>query len=63
MLFRMGVPLAVGIASVRGGGPLAEAGVFGMILVYYFVTLVAETGLSLKLVPPADVTTNVTKAP
>jgi hypothetical protein len=63
MLFRMGIPLAFGIALDRRGGPLADAGVFGMILVYYFVTLVAETALSLKLLPPADKSTNVTKAP
>ena len=54
MLFRMGIPLAVGIALDRRGGLLADASVFGMILIYYFVTLVAETALSLKLIPPAD---------
>ena len=61
MLFRMGIPLAVGIALDRRGGPLADAGVFGMILIYYFVTLVAETAVSLKLLPPAKKSTNVTK--
>ena len=61
MLFRMGIPLAVGIALDRRGGPLADAGVFGMILVYYLVTLVAETTLSLKLIPSDDKSTNVKK--
>ena len=62
MLFRLGIPLAVGIVLDRRGGPLAEAGVFGMILIYYFVTLVAETALSLKLIQPGDKSANVTES-
>ena len=48
MLFRMGLPLAVGLALNRAGGPLASAGVFGMVLVFYLLILVVETPLSIK---------------
>lgn len=49
MLFRMGLPLVVGLALNRAGGPLASAGVFGMVLVFYLLILVVETPLSIKL--------------
>ncbi len=62
MLFRMGVPLVAGMALHWQGGWLAEAGVFGMILAFYFVTLIAETLLALRLVAPASKQTNVTEA-
>jgi hypothetical protein len=52
MLFRMGVPLGGGFALHQLSKGLAEAGVFGMILAYYFVTLFAETLLAVKLVAP-----------
>ena len=61
MVFRMGVPLAVGMVFHRLGGTLAEAGVFGMILGYYFVTLVVETVLAVKLTAPTDKKANVTE--
>jgi hypothetical protein len=51
MALRMGVPLAAGLLLHSQGGPLAKAGVFGMILAYYLLTLVVETVLSLRLVP------------
>src|SRR5437870_31246 len=35
MFFRLGVPLMAGIAFQRQGGWLAEAGVFGLIVVFY----------------------------
>lgn len=54
MLFRMGLPLAAALYFHRQAGPLAEAGIFGMILCYYFVTLVAETLLALRIVGPAN---------
>jgi len=52
MLFRMGIPLGGGFALHQLSEGLAKAGVFGMILAYYFVTLFAETLLAVKLVSP-----------
>lgn len=49
MLFRMGVPLVAGTILAGRGGPLAEAGVFGWIVVFYLITLLTETLLSLQL--------------
>ena len=61
MVFRMGVPLAAGISLHHRGGMLAEVGVFGMILGYYFVTLVVETVLAVRLTAPTNEKTNVTE--
>jgi hypothetical protein len=55
MLFRMGLPLAIGFVLHRRGGPLADAGVFYMILGVYLVALAVETLLSLRLVPNGTV--------
>ena len=52
MFFRAGLPLAAGVVLTSQGGDLAEAGVFGMILGFYLVTLVVETLLSLRFVAP-----------
>ena len=52
MLFRTGLPLAAGVALSRVG-PLAEAGIFSMILGVYLCALVVETLLSLYLIQPA----------
>ncbi|MGE5194166.1 MAG: hypothetical protein ACM3U2_16845, partial [Deltaproteobacteria bacterium] len=41
MFFRLGLPLAAGIVFQKVGGPLAEAGVFGLIVIFYLITLVA----------------------
>lgn len=49
MLFRMGLPLVTGLVLTRNGGPLADAGLFGMILVFYLVGLVVETILSVRI--------------
>jgi hypothetical protein len=49
MFFRMGLPLMTGLMLTRAGGPLAEAGLFGMILVFYLVGLLVETILSVRL--------------
>lgn len=49
MLFRMGLPLVAGVVLTHQGGPLAEAGLFGMILVFYLVGLVVETILSVRI--------------
>ena len=53
MFFRMGLPLAVGLAINQWHAPLAQAGCFLMILGLYLVALVVETILSLQFVPPA----------
>jgi hypothetical protein len=50
VLFRMGLPLGIGMLLDWSGGPLAEAGVFGMMVVYFLIGLVVETALSLRLI-------------
>ena len=50
MIFRMGLPMAAGLILSINVPPLAKAGVFEMILVFYLITLVVETILSLGLV-------------
>ena len=50
MFFRAGIPLVFGMLMHKAGGPLAEAGLFGMILVYYLLTLAVETILAVQLV-------------
>jgi hypothetical protein len=54
MLIRMALPLVAGTVLSRQGGPLAEAGVFGMIVVFYLFTLAIETLLSVSLVGQAS---------
>lgn len=49
-IFRTGIPLVFGMLAYYAGGPLAEAGLFGMILVYYLLTLAVETILAVQLV-------------
>lgn len=49
IFFRMGLPLVVGVWLNSLNGPLAQAGVFGMILVYYLIALAVETVLSLRV--------------
>ena len=50
MLFRMAIPMVVGIFLTKHGGPLAEAGVLGMIVGFYLVGLLVETLLAVRLV-------------
>ncbi len=50
IFFRTGIPLVFGMLTYMTGGPLAEAGLFGMILVYYLLTLAVETILAVHLV-------------
>jgi hypothetical protein len=52
MALRLGGPLVIGVVLERQGGPLAKSGVFGMILAYYFLTLIVETLLAVRLQPP-----------
>ena len=51
MLVRMSVPLGALMVLPKIGGPLVAAGVAGMVLAYYLVTLAVETWLSLRFVP------------
>lgn len=50
MFFRMGVPLLGGLLMHTNVPTLSEANVFGLVLVFYLVTLVVETCLALPLV-------------
>jgi hypothetical protein len=49
MLLRMGLPLGAGLA-LNQVAPLAEVGIFSMILGVYLCALVAETLLSLRII-------------
>lgn len=62
MLFRMGLPLVGGAILDWRGGEVAEAGVFGMIVGFYLITLVVETWLSLRVIGSASVTATATEA-
>jgi hypothetical protein len=55
MIFRMGLPLAAGMALNEAVPLLADAGVFWMILGLYLVALVVETLLSLRFVPADNI--------
>ncbi|WP_147274401.1 hypothetical protein [Bremerella cremea] len=55
MFFRTGIPLVFGMLMHTAGGPLAEAGLFGMILVYYLLTLAVETVLAVQLVSQTSI--------
>ena len=50
MLIRMAIPMATGMFLTKRGGPLAEAGLFGMIVGFYLVGLLVETLLTVRLV-------------
>jgi apolipoprotein N-acyltransferase len=50
MFFRLGLPLVIGVWLHEQHGPLSEAGVVGMIVAFYFVTLSTETVLAVRLV-------------
>ena len=49
MMLRMGIPLGACLVLLALGGPLVEAGALVMILVYYLLTLLAETWFLLRL--------------
>ncbi len=50
MLIRTGVPLIAGLTLQMQGGPLAKAGVFGMILLNYLIMLMIETISAVSIV-------------
>jgi hypothetical protein len=49
MLIRMAIPLTIGAVLVTQGGSLACAGLFGQLVVFYLITLAAETCISVAL--------------
>ncbi len=49
MVFNGALPFAVGLVLNRSGGPLAEAGVFGLVMTFFLFALAVETMLSLCL--------------
>lgn len=56
MLVRMTIPLAIGGMAAMRGGSLAEAGLFGQLVIFYLFTLAIETCLAITLMkstPPA----------
>jgi hypothetical protein len=53
MIFRMGLPLGIGLVLQTRGGVLSRAGVFGYIVGFYLLTLVVETFLAMTLAKPA----------
>jgi hypothetical protein len=51
MIFRMGIPMVSGLVLQHHHAELSEAGIFGTILLYYLLSLVVETLLSVRLIP------------
>ena len=50
MVFNCALPFLVGMVLYRSGGALAQAGVFGLTLVFFQFALIVETLLSLCLI-------------
>jgi len=50
IFFRTGIPLVFGMFMHFAGGPLVDAGLFGMILIYYLLTLALETIFAVQVV-------------
>ena len=53
LVFNCALPFAVGLVLSRAGGALAQAGVFGQIVICFQFTLLIETLLSLCLIKPS----------
>jgi len=51
MIFRMGLPLVAGLILHSNVPELARAGIFGFVLCYYFLALVVETLLAVRMIP------------
>jgi hypothetical protein len=49
MIVRMSIPMGAGLLLAKLGGPLVEAGVFGMIVGFYLIGLLVETLLAIRL--------------
>jgi hypothetical protein len=52
LIFNCVLPFAVGLVLSRSGGALAQAGVFGQIVICFQFSLLVETMLSLCLIKP-----------
>jgi hypothetical protein len=50
MVFGFGLPFLVGLLVDRAGGPLAEGGLFGLMVGCFELTLVVQTWLMVRLV-------------
>lgn len=50
MIIRTGIPLVAGVSLSMQRGPLAEAGVFGMIVLNYLIMLTIETISAVRIV-------------
>ena len=50
ILLRTMVPFFVSIFLVQASKPLADTGLFGMVLISYFVVLAVETVLAIRIV-------------
>ena len=50
LAFNCALPFTIGLILHRNGGPLAQAGVFGLIMVFFLWALAVETVLSLCLI-------------
>ena len=50
ILIRTGIPLIAGVTLSAQGGPLAEGGVFGMIVLNYLLMLTIETISAVRIV-------------
>lgn len=55
IFLQSGIPLVFGLLMHEAGGPLAEAGIIGMILVYYLLALIAKTILAVQLVSQTSI--------
>lgn len=53
LVFNCAVPFVVGLVLHRSAGALAQAGVFGLIVIFFQFALVVSTLLSLCLIKPA----------
>jgi hypothetical protein len=53
MVFGFGLPFLVGLLVDRAGGPLADGGLFGLMVGCFELTLVVQTWLMVRLVQSA----------
>jgi hypothetical protein len=53
LVFNCGLPFLIGFSLHRAGGALAEAGVFGLTVIFFQFALVVSTLLALCLIKPA----------
>lgn len=54
LVFNCAIPFTVGLALYRTGSALAQAGAFGLIVIFFQFALLVSTVLSLCLIKPVD---------